>query len=188
MTAMLMPPPRGHCLICARKHDADEPHDGQSVYYGMRFQAEHRRAPTWYDAVAHLSEDLQAMALEVARELYVEHGLTFNELPEGATAIAEPHCTHEDRPAVGPVSINLHPVEIAMDGSRVAFTLNVGKRSLDAVHREFEQQLRAGGVTLSKSKAAPLEVLAKIQAQGIKAVRITWEKKTGEITAEPVKE
>jgi hypothetical protein len=52
---MMLPGPPGTCEWCHVKHDADEPHDQQSVPYQMKFQTLHGRPPTWSDAMAHCS-------------------------------------------------------------------------------------------------------------------------------------
>lgn len=49
----LLPPASDVCQICAVKHDKDEPHNKNSLYYQMRFKLEHNRYPTWKDALSH---------------------------------------------------------------------------------------------------------------------------------------
>lgn len=56
MTAFMMPAKEGTCETCATKHDADQPHNAQSLFYQMRFQAENNRAADWRDAMAHCDE------------------------------------------------------------------------------------------------------------------------------------
>ena len=53
----MLPPRPGACQECATDHEADQPHDRDSLYYAMKFQAEHGRAPTWSDAMAALRQD-----------------------------------------------------------------------------------------------------------------------------------
>lgn len=56
----LMPPRPGLCAVCAGNHQAEEPHNAQSLYWGVAFNADHGRAPTWADAIAHCDEAVQA--------------------------------------------------------------------------------------------------------------------------------
>lgn len=50
---MLLPPPAGTCPICAVKHEPNQPHNCQSLYYQYRFYGIRGRWPTWADAIAH---------------------------------------------------------------------------------------------------------------------------------------
>jgi hypothetical protein len=59
-TWQLMPAPVGVCSQCARDHEPDVPHDQQSLHYQYTFYSEHDRWPTWDDAMAHCSADMQA--------------------------------------------------------------------------------------------------------------------------------
>lgn len=47
------------CQECAIKHDPAEPHNKQSLYYQYKFYGEHKRWPTWSDAIAHCSPELR---------------------------------------------------------------------------------------------------------------------------------
>ncbi len=49
----LLPPAKGVCQVCAVKHEIRDPHNQQSLYYQMWFNAKYDRWPTWADAVAH---------------------------------------------------------------------------------------------------------------------------------------
>lgn len=69
----LLPAPPGVCSQCARDHEPDEPHDAQSLHYQYAFYAEHDRWPTWDDALAHCSEDVQA----AWRQALAERGIRF---------------------------------------------------------------------------------------------------------------
>ena len=53
----LLPPPKGHCIACGRKHARDEPHDAQSMHYQYWFYGKHGRWPTWKDAVFHCDDE-----------------------------------------------------------------------------------------------------------------------------------
>lgn len=57
---MLLPAREGTCEICATAHEAQLPHNAQSLFYQTRFQMEHGRAPDWRDALAHCTEELKA--------------------------------------------------------------------------------------------------------------------------------
>jgi hypothetical protein len=56
----LASPPPDVCQECAVDHAHDQPHNAQSLYYQMRFHAEHGRHPTWADAVAHCAPEVRA--------------------------------------------------------------------------------------------------------------------------------
>jgi hypothetical protein len=56
---MLLPPAPDVCQECATKHEPEEPHNAQSLYYQYSFKAEHGRWPTWKDAIAHCSEEVK---------------------------------------------------------------------------------------------------------------------------------
>lgn len=47
------------CQECAVKHDPEMPHDQTSLYYQYKFYSQHGRWPTWDDALAHCSPELQ---------------------------------------------------------------------------------------------------------------------------------
>ena len=82
---MLLPPPDGHCRICAVMHEPDMPHNAQSLFYGMRFKMRYGRDGTWADAIAHCTPEMQS---------YWIQGLTdrgaWSEPPAGVEPIAEP--------------------------------------------------------------------------------------------------
>ncbi len=56
---MLVPPAPDVCQECAEKHDPAQPHNKASLYYQYSFYAKHGRFPTWADAMAHCSEEIQ---------------------------------------------------------------------------------------------------------------------------------
>ena len=56
----ILPPMRGTCPICAAMHEAELPHNRNSLYYRMKFRQQHGRFPTWEDAMAHCSEEMKA--------------------------------------------------------------------------------------------------------------------------------
>jgi hypothetical protein len=82
---MLMPPPEGHCRICAVKHEPGNPHNAQSIFYGMRFKMRYGRDGTWADALAHC-----APALRAAWERELRKVNAWTEPPPGVEPVAEP--------------------------------------------------------------------------------------------------
>lgn len=56
----LLPPAPHLCQDCAAQHAPDQPHNAQAMFYQVKFQMEHGRAPTWADAYAHCAPGLQA--------------------------------------------------------------------------------------------------------------------------------
>jgi hypothetical protein len=60
-TWMLSSPLPDKCQTCAVDHAPDEPHNAQSLYYQYAFYADHGRWPTWADAIAHCSPEIQAL-------------------------------------------------------------------------------------------------------------------------------
>lgn len=57
---MFIPPPPDACQECAVKHSPEQPHNRDSIFYQMKFQAAHGRPPQWSDAVAHCTSEVQA--------------------------------------------------------------------------------------------------------------------------------
>jgi len=57
--AILIPPKSGECQLCAVVHEPADPHNRDSLYYQLVFHQEHKRPPTWADAMAHCSIDVQ---------------------------------------------------------------------------------------------------------------------------------
>lgn len=56
----LLSPAPGRCPECATVHAPEDPHNKRSLYYQMRFGHEHGRWPTWEDALAHCTPEVQA--------------------------------------------------------------------------------------------------------------------------------
>lgn len=55
----LLPPAPGKCPECAVAHASGDPHNQQSLYYQVAFRSQHGRSPTWSDAMAHCSPEVQ---------------------------------------------------------------------------------------------------------------------------------
>lgn len=49
----------GTCQECAIVHDPAQPHNQQSLHYQYSFYADNGRWPTWADAMAHCSPEIQ---------------------------------------------------------------------------------------------------------------------------------
>lgn len=81
----LLPPPEGHCRICAVKHEPELPHNAQSLFYQMRFRMRYGRDGTWADALAHCTPKMQA---------FWKKGIqlkgAWTQPPEGVEVISEP--------------------------------------------------------------------------------------------------
>lgn len=76
---MMLPGPPGTCSWCHVKHAADQPHNQQSLSYQIKFQTLHGRAPTWSDAMAHCSPEVQSLWRKGLVERMKHHGL---DIPE----------------------------------------------------------------------------------------------------------
>lgn len=192
MNAYLLPPPHGCCKVCGRNHAENAAHDRDSLFYQSRFMAEHRRAPTWRDATAHLSESDRDLWLTRIREVCEEKGLDFAELPEGSEPVAEPYeMVYEmvdDGLGRRSVPINMNPVEFAMDGSGFSFIVRVAERPVPAVVAEIKQQLALGEVELSDgSESLMASNVREAQAAGLIDMRVEWVAKTQEISGKAEK-
>lgn len=55
----LLPPAKHLCQECATQHEDNLPHNQQSMYYQTKFNMEHKRAPTWQDAMAHCTDEIK---------------------------------------------------------------------------------------------------------------------------------
>lgn len=82
MAWSIMPPPKDKCQICAVKHESDQPHNAQSMYYQMTFNGMVGRPPTWADAIAHCEEPVKQHWERALRDL--KH---WSEPPEGETPV-----------------------------------------------------------------------------------------------------
>ena len=71
-TGILLPPVPGLCQTCAVDHDPEHPHNADSLYYQMAFNATNGRYPTWVDAMAHCSIEIKEFWLAELREAGVD--------------------------------------------------------------------------------------------------------------------
>lgn len=53
--------PAGHCPECAVEHHVALPHNQQSLFYQYKFRETHGRWPTWRDAMAHCTPEMQEL-------------------------------------------------------------------------------------------------------------------------------
>jgi hypothetical protein len=70
-TWTLLPPLPGTCSQCGCDHQPHEAHNFEALYYQYAFYAEHRRWPTWEDAIAHCDDEMY----EAWRVALAEHGV-----------------------------------------------------------------------------------------------------------------
>ncbi len=86
--AMALVPPCGDvCQECGVDHPHDQPHNQQSLYYQMAFNATHGRYPTWSDAMAHCAPEVRAHWRKHLVEVMREKGLPIpSDLLEGGPA------------------------------------------------------------------------------------------------------
>jgi hypothetical protein len=68
----LLPPAPGLCQECAVDHAPEQPHNQQSLFYQMRFNAQHGRYPTWADAMAHCDAETRDIWTQELRRLGAE--------------------------------------------------------------------------------------------------------------------
>lgn len=82
---MMLPAKAGTCVHCATAHGEHDPHNFQSMFYGMRFLGTFGRDVTHADCVAHLSEARRGFYRKALTEL----GIKWTE-PDG-DPISEPY-------------------------------------------------------------------------------------------------
>ncbi len=81
----LLSPSPDCCQECAVKHDLSEPHNAQSLFYGIRFSQIHGRSPTWADAMTHCPEATKIRWIEYLAELKIDANSTNVSAPSGVT-------------------------------------------------------------------------------------------------------
>lgn len=62
----------GRCPECGVKHDPTYPHNNTSLYYQFKFYQDHGRWPTWADAMAHCSDEIKQIAIDVLKRNGIE--------------------------------------------------------------------------------------------------------------------
>lgn len=74
----LMPPAADVCQQCAVDHEPDEPHDQQSLFYQFWFYRQRGQWPSWADAMAHCSPEVQEFWVEqlTSRGVFMGAGLS----------------------------------------------------------------------------------------------------------------
>lgn len=82
----LLPPPEGHCRICAVDHEPHLPHDASNLFFQMRFRLRYGRDGTWGDAFAHCEGIERHQAIELVESC----GGVWTEPPYGVDPISEP--------------------------------------------------------------------------------------------------
>ena len=75
----MLPGPPGTCQWCHVDHDPAMPHNQQSLSYQMKFHQIHGRWPTWTDAMAHCSAELQERWRRELVATMKRHGLPIPE-------------------------------------------------------------------------------------------------------------
>jgi hypothetical protein len=77
------------CQECAVDHRPEDPHNAQSLYYGVKFKMQHERDATWADAVAHCTPAVrEAWEAELRRMgAWTSHGTPIATGPLAATTI-----------------------------------------------------------------------------------------------------
>jgi hypothetical protein len=66
---MMLDPSPDTCHECGRAHDCRQAHDNQSLIFQYRFYSKRGRWPTWKDALAHCTPDMQKEWEEELRKL-----------------------------------------------------------------------------------------------------------------------
>lgn len=68
----LLPPTQDKCQKCAVDHEEDIPHDQTSLYWQTWFYLQHRRQPTWRDAMAHCTDEVKQQWIIALQEHGIE--------------------------------------------------------------------------------------------------------------------
>jgi hypothetical protein len=68
----MLPAKPGTCPECAVKHEPEQPHNQQSLFYQYKFYNEHGRWPTWQDAMSHCSEEVKLLWRSELKVLGIE--------------------------------------------------------------------------------------------------------------------
>lgn len=68
----------GRCPICGVCHDGRMPHNKDSLFYQYSFYDAHGRWPSWSDAMAHCTEEVQGHWKAALKDI----GISVDEEPE----------------------------------------------------------------------------------------------------------
>ena len=79
----MLPPPKDCCQICGVRHEPEQPHNQQSLYYQTAFHGMIGRMPTWADALAHCSDAIRTAWMEELKKM--GH---WSEPPDGEAPVA----------------------------------------------------------------------------------------------------
>lgn len=67
-TFAMLPPHPGACQVCAQEHEEELPHNRDSLFYQMWFNATYKRSPTWMDAALHCTEEMRSHWIGMLKE------------------------------------------------------------------------------------------------------------------------
>jgi len=68
----LLPAPKGTCPECAVKHEPEQPHNQQSLFWQYHFYHEHGTWPGWKEAMAHCSDEVKQVWTDALKEEGIE--------------------------------------------------------------------------------------------------------------------
>ena len=71
-TMLMMPAAPGKCEMCGAEHAPELPHNAQSIFYAVRFNQLHGRAPNWIDAMEHCTDEMKEMWIEALADQGVD--------------------------------------------------------------------------------------------------------------------
>jgi hypothetical protein len=68
----MLPAPPNTCEKCAMKHDANLPHNQESLHWQYWFRGQRGRWPTWRDAMEHCSDDVKRKWVDALARLGIK--------------------------------------------------------------------------------------------------------------------
>lgn len=74
----LLPPAPDRCQCCAAKHEPEQPHNWQSMFWQYWYYNKHGRWPTMRDAFEHVTPELRQAWVDSLRERAAEARLVGN--------------------------------------------------------------------------------------------------------------
>jgi hypothetical protein len=90
----ILPPAPGLCPSCGEDHEANEPHNRDSLLYQTLFCQANGRSPTWSDAIAHCPPDVQKLWADGLRLIANSGQLS----PEALGELVEELATNTTKP------------------------------------------------------------------------------------------